>query len=64
MGGLWGMRCVQVVSIAPSGVNVALAACESTGCSGVSPAGGITSALTKAEEKGPTDAGKVAAERG
>lgn len=51
MSGFWGMRCFQVVSIAPSGVNVALAACKSTGCSGVPPAGGTTSAAIKAEGK-------------
>ena len=49
MSGFWGMRCFQVVSIAPSGVDVALAACKSTGCSGVPPAGGTTSAAIKAE---------------
>ena len=64
MSGFWAMRCIQVVSIAPSGVDVALAACKSTGCSGVPAAGGTTSAVTKAEEKGSISRGKVVAERG
>ena len=51
MSGFWGMRCFPAVSIAPSGVDVALAACKSTGCSGVPPAGGTTSAAIKAEGK-------------
>lgn len=63
MSGFWGMRCVQVMSIAPSGVNVALTAANQRAARGVPPAGGTTSAVMKAEEKGPISLGKEAAER-
>ena len=71
MSGFWGMRCRQVVSIAPSGVDPAYwCQCGARGLqinglySGVPPAGGTTSTVTKAEEKGPISRGIAAAVRG
>ena len=57
MSGFWGMRCIQVVSIAPSGVDPAYwcqcgaRGLQINGLLVVPPTGGTTSAAIKAEGK-------------